>query len=244
MLGLMRHAGLRPGEVLSLRENDVLEVPLEVEDEIREDGDVVIRQVPIVRVVRRHNSQADTRKRRQFVKTEGRLIALPSPLHRALVRYSKVAPPVGRRGAATPLLFISTQGEGPLTKVALDKVVASMRKALWEGGRRLKGVPPHGLRHTFFEEQADALLAREGATQESVAHILRRMGGWDLNSNMPFHYAQNAYGRRGNQHLVAFNARRFADSGSPTSQGPSTPGVLTIIRNPVVQVVDDDPLPF
>jgi integrase len=206
MLGLMRHCGLRAGEVLSLREDDVRAIPLDMVD--TRTGEITAPNTPVVRIVRRHNVAGDTRKRRAFVKTLGRYVPLPIPLHAALGRYLKTVPLIGRRGVETPMLFVSTQGEQPLSQGALALAVAGVMGVLKTRG--LEGTSAHGLRHTFFEEQADHLMTQHGANQESVANILRQLGGWGADSSMPFHYAQSAYRRHSNRMLAAFNEERFA----------------------------------
>lgn len=230
MLGLMRHCGLRAGEVLALREGDILAMQVEMLD--YQTGELTCVRKPVVRIVRRHNVPGDTRKRHAFVKTQGRHIPLPVPLHAALARYIKAQPPVGRRGVETPMLFVSSQGEGPLTKVALDVVVSRIMYALKKHG--YSGVSPHGLRHTFFEEQAEYLLALPRSTVESVSNILRSLGGWENNSVQPFHYAQAAYRRRSNSLLVDFNEQRFETiascskpKGVPRTPRPNVPTAST-----------------
>jgi integrase len=195
-----RELGLRRGEIGKVRIDDVN----------------LVASHPVIAVRRRPHDPADARRggNRPRVKSSERELPISSVLAMAIRQY--VHTPLangGRRGARTPYLLVTAVGR-PISGGSLD--------AIWTPVNRRMGfhMSWHVLRHTWAEEHAVELFEEHKGLPDSdllTVQILRELGGWSVNSLMPFHYIQRAIKRRGDDYLRQRNRRFDEDSRPPAS---------------------------
>lgn len=185
-LRLARELGLRRGAIGKLRIDDHKSDPTGRYLEIR----------------RRTGDIADSRgsTNRPSVKTIEYAVPISMLLSRAIAQYEMTRLDFGgRRGARSPYLLVTERG-GPISGTSLDSVWTAVR-------RRMPSVRLswHVLRHTWAEETAEFLLAREESEETALA-ILRKLGGWTAQSHTPLRYISNVLQRRGDAYLRQKNA--------------------------------------
>lgn len=187
---IARELGLRKGEILKIRIDDI----------ITEHGETRIE------VRRRVNDRADVRRQRPAVKRGERALPVSNLLKAGLRIYQTTPWPVGRRGVPTPYLFVASRkdADGRVRPLSLF----SLHSALKRAGKHLDlpKLSAHTLRHTWAEEAAEGLLERHARDEERVIAILRELGGWSPESNIPAHYIRNVLRRAGNEYLKSRNS--------------------------------------
>lgn len=189
---LGRELGMRRGEIGKVRIDDIN----------------LVGSDPVIAVCRRPHDPADTRRsgNRPRVKSIERELPLPSVVATAIRQYMHT--PLakgGRRGARTPYLLVTAQGL-PMSGSSLDAIWAPVN------GRAPFHMSWHVLRHTWAEELAEDLFEKHKGLPDAdllSVQVLRELGGWTVNSSMPFHYIQRAVKRRADDYLRQRHRRRF-----------------------------------
>jgi integrase len=196
-----RDSGLRLGELLTLR---------------TQSSSAHVDDVFCVKVQRNPDAADDPRAKRPQVKTLSRAVSAGPRVHSALRAYITAPREQGGRKRGGAYLFTSTQSR-PLGISAASGVISVLAKLVNEE------VSWHSLRHCWAEELADTLLnsaaqefdAATDPDSESangwVTDKLRAVGGWSLESKMPFYYAQNAIRKAANKSLNVLQERRAAE---------------------------------
>jgi integrase len=108
MYSIARQCGLRRGELLKLRLDDV-----------PRSSD------PGLKIRRRPHDTADTRRYKPSVKTAERAIAISDKVRIGLRTYLSSPPPIGRLAGRSPYLFVSAGGS-PLSIAAVDGIVKAI----------------------------------------------------------------------------------------------------------------------
>jgi integrase len=143
--------GLRRGELLKLRIDS-----LPRGNEKKE-----------IKILRFPDDPADSRKNEPSVKSSERRLPIPPHLLKWISRYLNEKPPLGRRGYATPYLFVTRSGE-PVSITEANNIVQSIGT-----NSGVDNLTWHRFRHTWAERLADKLLGVEKGLD-----YLRRLGGW------------------------------------------------------------------
>lgn len=185
---VLYESGLRAGELLKLRCDDLLD-----NYEISPN-----RFVGILKVIRRPNDAQDPRRTEPAVKTLPGPVTISRALAAEVLKYI-----VGDRRAAldartpsreSPYLFVCHSGNRiglPISQRNLNRIIGKLE--LITGSRT--SITPHTLRHTHFTELMDKMLV--GDVGPLVAErILQQRGHWAPNSKMPAHYTQRHTARR------------------------------------------------
>ena len=159
---LLSDLGLRSGELLALRTDDV--------DFQSQD----------ILVARRHNDKLDPRARQPVAKTEDRRLPISDDLASALFIYiGKVRPkqPYARRH---PFLFTTVRGSrlgqagAPMSLQQLGRIVAALSAALPTGSMKLH---PHLFRHNAATAMGKSLRER-GVPEGEAERVLNSKFGW------------------------------------------------------------------
>jgi integrase len=164
MVRLLLESGMRRGELLSLRVDDI----------------TINGSEALLCIVDRPDPKDDPRRVAPSVKTLERIIPLSIGMAHLLARYERRV----RRGAQNPFLFVSPRFKTPLSSNQVTNVFAALEK---RGG--FNELTPHTLRRTFndrFLETARELGIDEITTQRVQTWIC----GWSEQSQMPQLYAQ------------------------------------------------------
>lgn len=194
MYYLARELGLRRGELLKLRIDDITRVGAEQGLYVR----------------RRPNDIADRRRHKPSVKTVSRPLPISPSLVAALRVYQSTPLEAGGRlGADTPYLFVSDEGAA-LSESGADEIWKTARKRLPVGIPRVSW---HTMRHTWAEEIARDLMLNNDENADKALGILRMLGGWSPTSNTPYHYIQHAM-REGAFRYLRERAERLFQSES------------------------------
>ena len=178
---LARDCGLRIGEILCLR----------AEDMITSDG------ITYVRIVRRPDDVSDPRSNAPAAKTLERVVPLSPHGVLALRTYLTVRGPSARK-KGSPFLIQSDRGL-PLSKNPAGEVTRLLREA----GKLKQAFSWHHLRHAWATEYVREVLRdiraghapvapEETAMRALLIDKLRLVGGWSLTSTMPMKYAMAA----------------------------------------------------
>lgn len=185
---VLYESGLRAGELLKLRCDDLLD-----NYEISPN-----RFVGILKVLRRPNDAQDARRAEPAVKTLPGPVTISTALAAAVMKYI-----VGDRREAlesrshtreTPYLFVCHSGSRigqPISQRNLNRIIGKLKRVTGSDIR----VSPHTLRHTHFTELMDKMLVSSVGAQEAE-RILQQRGHWSPNSKMPGHYTQRHTARR------------------------------------------------
>ncbi len=185
---LARDCGLRIGEILCLR----------AEDMITTDG------TTYVRIVRRPDDASDPRSNSPVAKTQERVVPLSPHGGLALRTYLTVR---GRSALKKGSPFLLQSGRGlPLSKNPAGEVT----RLLGEAGKLRQAFSWHHLRHAWATEYVREVLRdiraghapvapEETAMRALLIDKLRLVGGWSLNSTMPMRYAMAAL----HEHAIA-----------------------------------------
>jgi len=178
LYALLRHHGLRRGEALKLKVDDVDTV-----------GD------PKVRVRRRPNDPDDSRAPAPRVKGMESVVPLSRSVAHGIKAYMTDTRLSGHRARGTSYL-LSTRKGTPLSTSYTTRIFRILRKR----HPILDGVTPHALRHTWAEEVASRLFKENGDSEE-VLSLLREAGRWRPGSTMPQHYVQDAIQSEANRYI-------------------------------------------
>lgn len=149
------HLGLRAGELLALKVDDI---------DWRRNR---------LTVTRRPDDPDDPRTAQPTVKTLGRQLPLASELAKELHDYVLTVRTHSPKAAFHPFLFVETDSGRPLSKSALHKIF----KTLASLSAPLSGLCPHVLRHTWndrFSKQADNLGLPEAEELKLRSYLM----GW------------------------------------------------------------------
>lgn len=184
MYGIAIQCGLRRGELLKLRLDD-LPRP----------------ESPGLKVRRRAHDSADSRRHRPGVKTVERMLDISGELRVGIRAYLTGRPPTGRPPGRSPYLFVTSVGQA-LSINAANEVVGVVARNV-----QIDDLSWHSFRHTWAEALAEELLQHHA--EEDVLGLLRTLGGWKPRSTMPLHYTQNALARRANEFLRQRNDRLY-----------------------------------
>ena len=188
MFAIAHQCGLRRGELLKLRIDD-----------IPKPND------PGLKVRRRPFDRSDTRRHKPRVKTSERVIPISDEVRIGLRMYLSAPAPMGRPSGRTPYLFVSQDGH-PLSVTAADEIPEIVCR-----NADVKPLSWHSLRHTWAEALADDLLMK--CPEDQALAFIRELGGWKRNSNTPMHYIQNALAKRANEFLRQRNANLYGVPG-------------------------------
>jgi integrase len=184
MYGIAIQCGLRRGELLKLRLDDLP----------RPDS-------PGLKVRRRAHDLADSRRHRPGVKTVERVLDISGELRAGVRAYLTGRQPAGRPSGRSPYLFVTSVGRALSINAANEVVGIIARNA------QIDDLSWHSFRHTWAEALAEELLKHHA--EEDVLGLLRTLGGWKPRSTMPLHYTQNALARRANEFLRKRNDRLY-----------------------------------
>lgn len=189
ILKLFHETGIRRGELLKLR----------VEDLLSDDDDNCF-----VRIHRRPDDPTDTRATEPGQKTDNRILAIHTSLYEALIRYVREERRPKRQGRPMKLthtfLFVSERG-APLAEAEINYLLARLARQCF--GDRVK-VHPHLLRNTFCNEFIDYCTTVEKLDEQGAKDRLRVLCGWTASSAMPERYTRKRIQREANE----FNIRR------------------------------------
>ncbi|MCS4034829.1 tyrosine-type recombinase/integrase [Salinibacter ruber] len=187
LYSLLRHHGLRRGEALKLKVQDVDTV-----------GD------PKIRIRRRPNDPDDSRAPAPRVKGMESVVPLSRDVANGIKSYMSDFRLPGHRCKGTNYVFTTRRGT-PLSTSYATRIFRILRKR----HPMLDGVTPHALRHTWAEEMASHLFEEKGDSEEVIS-LLREAGRWKPGSNMPQHYVQNAIQSETNK-IIRQRQNRFDD---------------------------------
>jgi integrase len=190
MYGIAIQCGLRRGELLKLRLDDLP----------RPDS-------PGLKVRRRAHDTADARRHRPGVKTVERVLDLSGEVRAGLRAYLTNRAPSGRVAGGSPYLFVTAAAQA-LSITAANEVVGVIAR-----NAEIDDLSWHSFRHTWAEALAEELLTHH--REEETLALLRALGGWKPRSTMPLHYTQNAIARRASVFLRERNERLYT---SPRGQ--------------------------
>lgn len=191
MYGIAIQCGLRRGELLKLRLDD-LPRP----------------ESPGLKVRRRAHDAADRRRHRPAVKTIERVLDLSGEIRSGLRAYLTNRPPSGRPCGHSPYLFVTAAGQA-LSITATNEVACVIAR-----NAGIAHLSWHSFRHTWAETLAEELLSQH--PEEETLALLRALGGWKPGSTMPLHYTQNAMARYAGAFLRKRNERLYGShAGQP-----------------------------
>lgn len=193
MMSLAKQDGLRRGEILKSRTDDL--------PKIAGEG---------ITILRRPHDRVDTRKYKPRVKTAERVLPVSDELRMGLMAYLNGNSISTRPRCKTPYVFVTGHGS-PLSISAADAIVkvvarhADVDKLSW-----------HSFRHAWAEEIADDLLSR-GHDEDYATQLLRDLGGWKAESDTPSHYIRNALKKRAYLFLEERNRQLYGSRNSDES---------------------------
>lgn len=188
MYGIAIQCGLRRGELLKLRLDDLP----------RPDS-------PGLKVRRRAHDTADARRHRPGVKTVERVLDLSGEVIAGLRAYLTNRAPSGRAAGGSPYLFVTSAAQA-LSITAANEVIGVIAR-----NAQIDDLSWHSFRHTWAEALAEELLTEH--REEETLSLLRTLGGWKPRSAMPLHYTQNAMARRASIFLRERNERLYNSPG-------------------------------
>lgn len=167
--------GMRAGEILKIRCNDVVE-------DFQVDKD---KSIAVVAVERRTNDVDDSRTIEPAVKTKEGLLPIPRRVASAIGAYVR-GPRRSTMDASgldeTQYLFVNHDGPHrgkPLSQRNLTRIVTKLK------GRfdLPEDLHPHSMRHTHFTELAEELHKR-GRSSEDIRDLLIQRGRWSESTKM------------------------------------------------------------
>ncbi|XGA78617.1 site-specific integrase [Halomonas sp. CH40] len=184
MLRILYEAGMRRGELLSLKLSNFVEAI---------DGESAQLQIE-----RNHHDAFDSRVRQPVAKTLGRIVSISAEAEQQLIAYRDY----WRPNTSSDFLFVNhragrSQGK-PVTETGFNSALDKLKEMF----PALELLHPHLLRHDWnyrFSQEAD----RKGMDFETERVIREMLMGWVPNSDMSFLYNQrhtqeqaNEVGRR------------------------------------------------
>lgn len=179
---VLYESGLRAGELLKLRCDDVMD-NYEISP---------TRFIGILKVLRRPNDAQDARRNEPAVKTLPGPVTISKGLAAAVLKYivedRREALDSRSPSQETPYLFVCHSGSRtglPISQRNLNRIVGKLKRVT---GREVK-ISPHTLRHTHFTELMDKMLVSQVGSQDAE-RILQQRGHWSPDSKMPGHYTQ------------------------------------------------------
>ena len=176
---LLYESGIRPGELLKLRCDDV-------NDSYKVKNG---RLIGLITIVRRPNDPLDERKVEPSVKTLPGPVTISRRLASDIILYitNERRISIDRRGGTTetPYLFVCHSGPEvgrPISQRNLNRIIAKLKK--------VKGLPewirPHIFRHTHFTQLADSAYENNISCDD----VILSRGHWSPGSKMPARYSQ------------------------------------------------------
>lgn len=177
---LLHEAGLRAGELLKLRCED-LDANFKLSSR---------KTRAIVKVIRRPNDINDDRLNQPSVKTLAGPVTINKDLAAQLVLYvsheRREAIELRKTGFETPYLFVCHSGPRtgkPISRRNLNRIINKLQKI-----EDFESVSPHVLRHTHFTDLWETTSSKGKSAAEIRALMLLR-GHWSPKSKMPELYA-------------------------------------------------------
>lgn len=155
--------GIRRSELLAMRVSDIKPSMQEV------------------LILRRPDDVNDPRLIEPNTKTRDRVLPMANELYGLVKSYLKMRKDIVRNAGG--FLVVSQAGE-PLSKSEVNRIFRALDVV--DG---LRGIVPHILRHSFFENLAEDLHVAKCEDSEILGY-LRRLGGWGDNSNSPRRYTK------------------------------------------------------
>jgi integrase len=190
LYSLLRHHGLRRGEALKLKVQDVDTV-----------GD------PEIRIRRRPHDPDDSRTPAPRVKGMESVVPLSRDIANGIRAYLTDHRLPGHRRKGTNYLLTTRRGT-PLSTSYTTRIFRILR----DRHSILEGVTPHALRHTWAEELANHLFKERDGDSEEVVSLLREAGRWKPGSDMPYHYVQNAIQSEANRGIRKRTSRLYSST--------------------------------
>ena len=205
---VMYYTGIRPGELLGLRVQDI-----------------VFGNPTSVNVIRREHAADDPRKIPASPKRLSRLMPLS---HMGAAEHLReyledIRPGLEKRYMRpTSLVFLSIDRGTPLSERAVQKIFKKMRPLISEctgiDGLDPSAITPKCMRHTFSNETEERLVD-QGLTEDDRRPILMALRG-DSSPRSVDPYIQRTREKRARQHLIErqramFNAQRLEDEDVP-----------------------------
>ena len=158
-----------------------------------------------VRIARRPDDTADTRKVAANSKTKSRLLAL-GPELMELTRMYIMGPRAAMPGARRhPFLFVATGTGKPLTTSALNKIFRELRTKV---PGLTDDLSPHVLRHTWNDDFSE-LMDSQGVSSQDEERMRKQVMGWSDKSIMPAHYTRRHVQRKSNEASMAMQSKSF-----------------------------------
>jgi integrase len=182
---LLLHTGLRRGELLKLRTDQMPKGPK--------------RTITVSRDTA--NDAGDSRRDEPRVKTWGREVVVSMELARALALYERRDRP-RKRIEPTAYLFLNDRGV-PLNYSGIHEMFLRLREALPAIGRRLRA---HALRHTCVSRWM-RLCHERGLSDAETQLVLTYYFGWSPRSKMPPRYANAWIKDLTHKMLVAYQSK-------------------------------------
>lgn len=189
---LLRDCGLRRGEALKLKVDDVDLTP----------GNATIK------ILRRPDDPEDPRKPRPKVKGMEGVVPIEGETNVALRTYIQDFRHPGFRVRSGSTYLLKTRTGFPLSSSYVGRVFRIAAR----GHSELREVSPHGLRHTWAESLASALIQNEAYEEEMALSLLREAGRWKSGSVTPLHYIQNVLRGEANEFLRRRQDRLYKNS--------------------------------
>jgi integrase len=177
---LLHEAGLRAGELLKLRCEDL-------EANFRLSSG---KTSAIVRIIRRPNDINDERLNEPSVKTLPGPVTISKDLAAQLILYisheRRQAIELRKNDHETPYLFVCHTGPTigkPISRRNLNRIIKKLQKIAG-----LRSVSPHVLRHTHFTDLWE-MASLKGKSAAEIRAVMLLRGHWSPNSKMPERYA-------------------------------------------------------
>lgn len=183
MLRLLYETGMRRGELMALRLEDI---------NVRECR---------VWIVRRPDDPRDPRRRQPVVKTEERVLELGPELGRALAEYVTKTRASGTPRPKHGYLFVDSRHGAPLTASGLDKVFNALRSV----PSLPTDLTSHTLRHDW-NDRFSLLMEKRGVRPEEELRLRKYLQGWRWDGSAQ-RYNRRHIVRRANQSLRAMQQR-------------------------------------
>lgn len=205
---LMYYTGIRPGELLNLRIQDI-----------------DFGHPTTLHIVRRPHPEDDPRKNPAQVKRKSRLLPFSHQKAAAHLKeyLDEVRPGLEAKfGSATAFVFLSIDRGGPLSHRAVQKMFEQLRSMLPHhsniDGIAPSALTPQCLRHTFSNDTEESLVA-QGLSEDERRPILMQLRG-DSSSSSVDPYIIRTRERRARTHLMArqnamFNVDKLGDEDVP-----------------------------
>ncbi len=179
LVSLLMDTGLRLGELLKLKTDDILR-----------DGKLIY-----LKIIDRNNDLEDNRRFPVQLKNSfgRRVLGISFLTFKALDEYILLH---RKRNKYHGYLFTSDRNGNPLSRKSVSKIFNTISNLL-----ELE-INPHLLRHNFAERMLRYLIDVKEIEMERAKDELRVLCGWAPNSNMPNLYARNYISELANRHNI------------------------------------------